>query len=158
MSCPVCDRIGKVIYEDDLSIVILPKNAAKDGEMIVAPKKHHQIISQLSDEDSGKLFALARKAASVYRSYNILGASHADRKSHFGLRIIPREEGDGLNLQWQPREIAPEQLAEIADALSKFQVSFEKKKAAPVAPEKPKEIEERKEEPNYMMEQLKRMP
>ena len=39
--------------------------------------------------------------------------------NHFHLHLIPRYEGDGLNLNWPQQEISAEQLEEIRQSIKK---------------------------------------
>ena len=48
--------------------------------------------------------------------YNVLqnnGETAGQTVFHFHLHMIPRYEGDGQTIQWEPRAASPEELSEV---------------------------------------------
>ena len=85
-------------------------------------------IYDLDGETAGKLFALATCIARAMRDalkcdgLNLVqnnGEIAGQTVNHFHLHLIPRYEGDGLNLNWPQQEISAEQLEEIRQSIKK---------------------------------------
>ena len=110
------------VYEDSHFTVILDVNPATKGHCLIIPKEHFDNIYDLDGETAGKLFALATCIARAMRDalkcdgLNLVqnnGEIAGQTVNHFHLHLIPRYEGDGLNLNWPQQEISAEQLEEI---------------------------------------------
>ena len=85
-------------------------------------------IYDLDGETAGKLFALATCIARAMKDalkcdgLNLVqnnGEVAGQTVNHFHLHLIPRYEGDGLNLNWPQQEISGEQLEEIRQSIKK---------------------------------------
>ena len=115
-------------YEDSHFTVILDVNPATKGHCLIIPKEHFDNIYDLDGETAGKLFALATCIARAMRDalkcdgLNLVqnnGEIAGQTVNHFHLHLIPRYEGDGLNLNWPQQEISAEQLEEIRQSIKK---------------------------------------
>ncbi|MDP3989684.1 MAG: HIT domain-containing protein [archaeon] len=93
------------IYEDDRCIVVLDINPSTKGHVLLIPKHHYAIMPQVSDEDLGHLFVVAKKLSQILlkglkvSGTNIFianGPAAGQRAQHFLIHIIPRKEGDKL--------------------------------------------------------------
>ena len=116
------------VYEDSHFTVILDVNPATKGHCLIIPKDHFDTIYDLDGETAGKLFALATCIARAMRDalkcdgLNLVqnnGEIAGQTVNHFHLHLIPRYEGDGLNLNWPQQEISAEQLEEIRQSIKK---------------------------------------
>ena len=116
------------VYEDSHFTVILDVNPATKGHCLIIPKEHFDNIYDLAGETAGKLFALATCIARAMRDalkcdgLNLVqnnGEIAGQTVNHFHLHLIPRYEGDGLNLNWPQQEISAEQLEEIRQSIKK---------------------------------------
>lgn len=116
------------VYEDSHFTVILDVNPATKGHCLIIPKEHFDNIYDLDGETDGKLFALATCIARAMRDalkcdgLNLVqnnGEIAGQTVNHFHLHLIPRYEGDGLNLNWPQQEISAEQLEEIRQSIKK---------------------------------------
>lgn len=76
MPCPFCDRTfaGDLVFEDDLSLVIVHDDWAVRGHLMVAAKKHVENASGLTSEEWSRLASLFRRVERV-----VLEATGADR-------------------------------------------------------------------------------
>src|SRR3989344_4516233 len=124
MECEYCDIIAgkgkaQVLYEDDLALVVVKDMAFTPGQITVFPRKHFTIMEQVSDEALIACMELADKASrAVFEAFqaqgtNILimnGLGAGQKVPHFAIEIVPRREGDGLNLQWPPKEMQEDDL------------------------------------------------
>lgn len=116
------------VYEDSHFTVILDVNPATKGHCLIIPKEHFDNIYDLDGETVGKLFALATCIARAMKDalkcdgLNLVqnnGEVAGQTVNHFHLHLIPRYEGDGLNLNWPQQEISGEQLEEIRQSIKK---------------------------------------
>ena len=116
------------LYEDEDFRVILDLGPASKGHSLILPKKHAANIYELLDETAGKAMILAKKMAGKLTDalncdgFNIVqnnGEIAGQTVNHFHLHLIPRYEGDGLNLNWPQQEISAEQLEEIRQSIKK---------------------------------------
>lgn len=116
------------VYEDSHFTVILDVNPATKGHCLIIPKEHFDNIYDLDGETAGKLFALATCIARAMRDalkcdgLNLVqnnGEIAGQTVNHFHLHLIPRYEGDGLNLNCPQQEISAEQLEEIRQSIKK---------------------------------------
>ena len=121
------------VYEDSHFTVILDVNPATKGHCLIIPKEHFDNIYDLDGETAGKLFALATCIARAMRDalkcdgLNLVqnnGEIAGQTVNHFHLHLIPRYEGDGLNLNWPQQEISAEQLEEIRPVCSNLSISL----------------------------------
>lgn len=130
-SCLFCDIVaGKLpsrkIYEDAAMIAVLDIKPAAPGHVLLFPKKHVPLLTQLSDIEVQQLFLLATKlSARVFEvtkahGTNIFvasGAAAGQHMSHALIHIIPRFEKDPVQFQWEGVTVSDEDLAKIEQAL-----------------------------------------
>ena len=116
------------LYEDEDFRVILDLGPASKGHSLILPKTHAANMYELPDETAGKAMILAKKMAGKLTDalncdgFNIVqnnGEIAGQTVNHFHLHLIPRYEGDGLNLNWPQQEISAEQLEEIRQSIKK---------------------------------------
>lgn len=114
------------IYEDETFNVILDLAPATKGHALILPKEHAANIYELPEDTAEKAFVLAKKLARRMRDrlecegLNIVqnnGAAAGQTVSHFHLHLIPRYEGDGQEINWNPTEPTAEELDEIKKIL-----------------------------------------
>jgi histidine triad (HIT) family protein len=126
-SCIICQIIegsiaSKKVYEDEEIIAFLDFNGAARGHTFIAPKKHFAIFEQIPDALITKIFSLSNKVSSALfetlgaHGTNIFitnGVSAGQTIAHFTVNVIPRKEGDGINLQWKPRQLSEEEMSTV---------------------------------------------
>lgn len=173
--CLVCGIIqGKVpskqIYEDEDVLAVLDVNGALPGHCFVLPKEHYAIIEQVPDFIVGKLFSVANKISSALfetlgiQGTNIFvanGVAAGQTVAHFIINVVPRKENDGINLQWQPKQLDEEEMSTIELKLkdeTRGIGHFEKRKPGTPTRDVKKEAERVDGEENYLIKQLRRMP
>ena len=177
--CVVCQIIdgeipSKKIYEDDDIIAILDFNGANPGHTFVMPKQHTPILEQIPPHIIGKLFNVANKISSAIfdalkvQGTNIFvanGVPAGQKVAHFMVNVIPRKENDGINLQWQPRQLSEEEMSTVELKIKDEIGSIGVTSASSTAPKALKQ--EKKAEPisetvageeNYLFKQLRRIP
>lgn len=172
-TCDYCNLIAKkenVLYEDKKVIAILAPKPAAQGHMIIMPKEHYPIIEQVPDFIVSDLFIKANKLSVALfeglgaHGTNIVvqnGVSAGQKSAHFMIHVIPRKEGDSLDLAWKPRQLSEEEASTVEIQVKEAAANiggFEKEAAKPVeATAKIEKIKAGKEE-NYMIKQLERIP
>jgi len=176
MECEYCDILAgkskaQVLHEDDLVIVVVKDMVYTPGQITVFPRQHFTIMEQVPDEVMTQCMIVADKTSrAVFEAFqaegtNILiqnGLGAGQKVPHFAIEIIPRREGDGLNLQWPSKEVNQDDLDIAAHQLSE-EIEKLGDLSAPKKKEEPKEkkeekIADSKDGENYLIKSLKRMP
>ncbi len=186
-TCEYCkEHISGILYEEDLVIAAVNDTALITGEVTVFPKKHYPIMEMVPDNVLERCAVVAnRVGVSIFDGFhaqgtNLLvqnGISAGQTVPHFSIRLIPRQENDGLNLQWQSKKLMEHEIGSLAQQIKESFDKAAKDKAAKNQAEEKKDTEEKKEEPdkkekkdqteekdkkqekeNYMVKVLKRMP
>ena len=110
------------IYENEEFKVILDRFPSNEGHVLILPKNHTPNIFEIDPEQAGRLFSLAAKLAKAMKE--VLGFEHMNLLQnngvvagqtvfHFHLHLIPRWEGDGINIGWTPTEPTDEEIAAV---------------------------------------------
>lgn len=105
--------MNKKIYEDELLDVILLSSALAEGQIAIYPKKIVKHIEQLADNEIEHLFAVANiVSSSVFEAVGAQGTNIVINNGIKGvsLNIVPRKDGDKLNLNWDLKPAKPEEL------------------------------------------------
>ena len=114
------------LYEDDDFRVILDLGPASKGHALILPKSHAANIYELPDELAGKAMVLAKKMAGRMTEalecdgFNIVqnnGEVAGQTVFHFHMHLIPRYEGDQVNVTWKPGTLTDEVRDEIIGKL-----------------------------------------
>ncbi len=175
MKCKACEQIKseEKVYEDDKVVAVLTKNPANFGHILIIPKEHYTIIEQVPDHEMAHIGVVTNKLSiALFESLKIQGTNVFIQNGitagqivpHFVVHIIPRIENDGINLDWQPRQLSEEEMSTVelllheqADRIGEF----EEEKPKPLELDKGKEIDEEiksDDEENYLIKQLDRIP
>jgi histidine triad (HIT) family protein len=173
-TCDICKIVEnkasfKVIYEDDLVFAILHESPAIEGHALVIPKKHSPILEELDDKSVERLFVIANKiSTSVFDTLgahgtNIIlnnGIDAGQELPHVVLNVLPRQEKDNINIEWQARKATEGELKtsqSMIKSISDF--IFSGKDSLPqVELKKDVHNEEIKPEEDYTIKSLKRIP
>jgi len=160
------------IYEDKDMIAVMHPRPAAPGHILAFPLKHYQIYEQIPDYELIHLFNVVNKLSiavfegAAAAGTNIIvqnGVAAGQEIPHVVVHIIPRQEGDNVGLQWDPRQLTQEQMAsvelklkEAASEIGSFEK--EKKKEAVKIEKKTEKIKAEEEKENYLIKQLERIP
>lgn len=171
--CIICQIINgeipaKKIYEDDDILAILDFNGANPGHSFVIPKQHTPILEQIPYHLVGKLFNIANRVSSAIFDTLKVGGTNifvangvpaGQKVAHFMINVIPRKENDGINLEWQPKQLSEEEMSTIELKIKEEigRVGFETTKTTKQEKKEPIPKEIFGEE-NYLTKQLKRIP
>ncbi len=178
------DKIFAVLARDSINpghIIVLPKNHYTIIEQV--PDYEVAKLSKIANKLSIALFESMKIQGTNILIQNGI-ASHQEIP-HFMIHIIPRLENDGHNFLWKPRQLSEEEMSTVEMQLkehTKAIGNFEKEKPKPInldtkpeeikstrdepnqdgAPESPEDKKEGgqklKEELNYLIRQLERLP
>ncbi len=108
------------IYEDDVIIAFMDIQPVNRGHILVVPKKHVELIADLDDETSAKMFVIANKINNALRKSDIKlegvnyfladGEAAGQEVFHTHLHIFPRYKDDGFGLTFNEnyRKVLPE--------------------------------------------------
>lgn len=116
------------IYENSDFRVILDVAPANRGHALIIPKEHFKDIYDIDAVTAGKLFSLATEVARAMKSVlkcdgmNVVqnnGSIAGQTVFHFHMHLIPRYEGDGVELQWKQGETVQAELQELAKEIRK---------------------------------------
>lgn len=114
------------IYEDEDFNVILDLSPATRGHALILPKEHADNLYELEDRTASKVLVLAKKLVKSMTKklgcdgFNLVqnnGQVAGQTVLHYHLHLIPRYEGDGQKIQWDPQTVEAEKLDEICNLL-----------------------------------------
>lgn len=116
------DSPASFTYEDDSVVAFMDVQPITRGHMLVVPREHAVLMSDLNETVAMRSFRVARKLSSIVRSS--LGASGvnlfvADGEvafqdvPHFHVHVIPRYPNDGFGLTFPERYDKPPSRAEL---------------------------------------------
>lgn len=117
------------IYENSEFRVILDISPASKGHALIIPKEHFTDIFDIDAVTAGKLFSLATEVARAMKrvlkcdGMNIVqnnGAIAGQTVFHFHLHLIPRYNGDDVNIGWPQHEADMEENNRLAKEIRKM--------------------------------------
>jgi histidine triad (HIT) family protein len=98
------------IYEDGSLISFMDTQPVNAGHILIVPKKHIELIAELDDETTAKMFVLAKRINKALRKTGIKleginyfladGEAAGQEVYHAHLHIFPRFAGDGFGLKF----------------------------------------------------------
>ncbi|MCC8100875.1 MAG: HIT family protein [Clostridiales bacterium] len=118
------DIPSATLYEDEDLRVILDLGPASKGHALVIPKKHAANLFELPDETAQKAIVVAKRVAAKLKEglhadgLNLVqnnGAAAGQTVDHFHIHLIPRYEGDTVNVGWTPGELNDADKEEILE-------------------------------------------
>lgn len=116
------------LYEDDDFRVILDLSPASKGHALILPKVHAADLFSLPDETASKALVLAKKIAGILKEglhadgINILqnnGEAAGQTVFHFHMHLIPRYQGDTVQVTWEKGDLTDEDKACILKLFEK---------------------------------------
>ena len=116
------------LYEDDTVKAIFDVNPASRGHVLIIPKKHVANIYELDEALAGHIFTVAVKLAKAmdktlnYDGLNIVqnnGEIAGQTVFHFHMHLIPRYEGDTVNVKWEPGQVTAGDIEELKSMITK---------------------------------------
>ena len=111
------------VFEDEHTLAIMDIQSVNPGHMLVLVKPHRANVYALEDELAGAVFrtaarmARAAKQAFACEGVTLLQANEkagAQTVFHFHIHVLPRWEGDGMELAWPGKNPSREALEGMA--------------------------------------------
>ncbi|HWS73585.1 MAG TPA: HIT family protein [Quisquiliibacterium sp.] len=112
-----------IVHEDEHTIAFMDAGQVNPGHVLVATRRQVETILDLDDELAGAVFrTAARMARAVQAAFAPEGITllQANRPAgwqtvpHFHIHVLPRHQGDGVELAWPRREPALSELEDLA--------------------------------------------
>jgi histidine triad (HIT) family protein len=117
---------GQIVDSDDRTIAFMDIAPATPGHALVVPRKHSPDLLEIDPADLEATVTaaqrLARRAKEVLGAdginlVNACGAVASQTVFHFHIHVVPRYEGDPIELPWVPTPGDPDEIAAVADKL-----------------------------------------
>jgi histidine triad (HIT) family protein len=111
------------IYEDDHAVSVMDINPWTRGHAVVFPRKHATNLFEIDDDELEHVAVAAKRVATKMRDtldcdgINLLqsnGRAAWQTIFHLHVHVIPRYDGDPLQLPIRPEPATPEELAAVA--------------------------------------------
>ncbi len=121
------DLPAERVSEDEHTIAFMDTSPWTRGHALVIPREHARDLREMGEEDLAACAAMAQRVAGMafdrlgadgVNVLNSCGAAAWQTVFHFHLHVIPRYEGDPLQLPWTPGPGDPEEIAAAARDLS----------------------------------------
>ncbi|HET7874967.1 MAG TPA: HIT family protein [Methylomirabilota bacterium] len=113
--CPFCllvesERQTAVVFEDEVSAVILDDRPLFPGHCLVIPREHVETLADLPAARLGPLFATVQLVARAVEtgldaqgSFVAVNNRVSQSVAHLHVHVVPRRKGDGLRGFFWPR-------------------------------------------------------
>jgi histidine triad (HIT) family protein len=129
--CPFCEIVRgtspvSLVYQDDTVVAFMDHQPITQGHMLVMPREHAVLITDINETAAMRTFRVARGLAAVARrtlgasGVNILvmdGEAAYQDVPHFHVHVIPRYPKDGFGLTFPPSYEHPPARAQL-DAIA----------------------------------------
>lgn len=168
--CEYCELLAAkdlVIYEDETVAALLAPRPSSLGHILVIPKEHHTIMERTPDDVTVKMFNVANQMSLLLfnnlqvKGTNIFlenGVAAGQQVAHVALHVLGRLPEDGLDFQWEPKELSDEEMSEIEKRIKEgIGVFLGTSEGGQPSQEKQADVIE-DDEDNYLTRQLHRRP
>jgi histidine triad (HIT) family protein len=117
---------GQIVAEDERTVAFMDINPATRGHALVVPRRHAANVLEIEpDELAATVLAAQRLArlaterlgADGVNLINSCGSAAWQTVFHFHIHVIPRYQGDPLQLPWVPAPGDPDEIAAAAREL-----------------------------------------
>lgn len=114
------------VYEDDDVLAFLDVNPTVEGHTLVIPKTHRERFTDLTDDETAAVFTTARDVAAALDDalepdgYNLIqanGVAAGQEVFHSHVHVVPRAEGDGITLGFEPGDLDDETAERVQAAI-----------------------------------------
>jgi len=134
--CVFCRIVAKqipasVVHEDEHTLAFMDLGQVNPGHVLVAAKAHAENVYSLDDAQAAAVFRSVARVARAIRAafapdglsvYQANGKAAGQTVFHLHVHLVPRHEGDGMNLIWPAKNPSREKLEEYA---AKVRVHFQ---------------------------------
>lgn len=162
--CEISEHKQGIILEHDGIIIAARDHILGPGQISVFPKEHFTIMEMVPEDILERCASVANKVSiATFESLgsqgtNLIvknGVGAAQTVPHFAIDIVPRKENDGLNFQWDAKQLA-EDVMETAFTSITEQTKQVGKEEKEETVDKIDDKGEKKD--NYLLKSLRRVP
>jgi len=105
MKCIFCKIVKKElpyskVYEDKDFLALMDIKPINKGHVLVIPKKHSELISEMNKTDISKMMVVAEKISSAISFFLADGRAAGQEVLHVHLHVIPRFLNDGFGFKF----------------------------------------------------------
>ena len=170
MECEYCTLKPEtlVLYVDDKVTAFLAEKGVASGQVTIMTKEHYPILELVPDEIVGHVFSLSNVLTMVVfdalgaQGTNIIvqnGVPSGQIVPHFAVQLIPRNENDGLDFTWQPKQISDEDLEKFKVSIAKEMNTLSEAHIEPAIVKEAQVTEKISDDKeNYMLKHLRKVP
>jgi histidine triad (HIT) family protein len=117
---------GQTIDTDERTVAFMDIAPATPGHALVVSRAHSADLLEIAEEDLSATMSAARRLARRMKEVldadginliNACGAAASQTVFHFHIHVVPRYEGDPIELPWIPEPGDPDEIAAIAARL-----------------------------------------
>jgi histidine triad (HIT) family protein len=129
--CVFCKIMAKqipasVVYEDEHTLAFMDLGQVNPGHVLVALKAHAENVYALDDAQAGAVFRSVARVSRAIRAafapqglsvYQANGKAAGQTVFHLHVHLVPRYDGDGMELTWPVKNPPRDKLEEYAAKL-----------------------------------------
>lgn len=102
-------------------------NPLHPGQVIVAPKEHHEFLHQIPDQVLWEIMRLIKTitpiivnstSAQGVSTYFAQGQAAGQVMDHISFNLIPRFEGDKASFSWERKQVEKSELEEVGHKIA----------------------------------------
>jgi len=117
---------AEIVGENERTVTFMDIHPATRWHMLVVPRRHSRDLLEIEREDLEAVGVAAQRAAREAHDrlaadgvnlLNSRGQAAWQTVFHFHIHVIPRYEGDPLQLPWTPAPGDPDEIAAAAEEL-----------------------------------------
>jgi histidine triad (HIT) family protein len=130
-NCVFCKIVARQIpatpvYEDADTLAFMDIGQVNPGHVLVALKRHVENVFSLEPADAAAVFRTAARVSRAVRDafapqglsvYQANGKAAGQTVFHFHIHLVPRHDGDGMQLTWPVKNPPREKLLEYAEKI-----------------------------------------
>ena len=126
--CVFCKIVAKqipasVVYEDEHTLAFMDLGQVNPGHVLVALKAHAENVYALDEAQAGAVFRSVARVSRAIRAafapqglsvYQANGKAAGQTVFHLHVHLVPRHDGDGMELSWPVKNPPRDRLEEAA--------------------------------------------
>jgi histidine triad (HIT) family protein len=114
------------VFEDEGTIAFMDIGAVNPGHVLVATRAHVENVHGLDDAQAAAVMRTVARVSRAIRDafapgginlFQANGRAAGQTVFHFHVHVLPREEGDGMRLDWPVKNPPREELVANAERL-----------------------------------------
>jgi histidine triad (HIT) family protein len=132
-TCVFCQILAgnqqvSIVGQNRHSVALMDKYPVTRGHLLVIPRKHYELVTAMSNEEVESLFSLAVIVAKALQAslnpdginiFQMNGKAAWQDFDHVHVHVVPRYQGDALEITWPSKEAKIEERNYLADKIRK---------------------------------------